>query len=400
MSSNVSISQHTLSFGCNILCRYATQKLYELLEKAAQPRHASGNACIKLCFFIEQCRKSKSPQIKDIAFSPKTCFDLFNFYIEWNEKNQHRSMRQILELVASLISLHPQQEIATSIKEIILERITSIISHRSSQPLVKPAFKSLECFLSKGAISLQNFIEAYGQSPISEEQWIKTEARESTRWDSFISEVFDWLALPDVSPAAGKCLVTLFGQLKDSSMESEELVAGHALSWQRWIRSGLTRNPDALENVKNYLFPPLFKLDRAGSLTFLEDLNKQKPISDLKDQELNAHFLLQLAAIEVGKKIGLVEETSKNSMQDDVNYAEANRHYPVPKFFQKGCQICLSTRRCDYLTTDQCLRYSSVTCLFGVDLVVFIHSAVQYEGSRIVTTKYGNSLCGYRCKIA
>jgi hypothetical protein len=208
------------------------------------------------------------------------------------------------------MSLQPQKEVAAPVKDLILERITSIISHRSAQPLVKPAFKSLECFLSKGTISLQNLVEIYDMGSVPQTHTSVTRNDELMRWDPFISQIFDWLSLPDVAPAAGKCLVTLFGQLKRYSEGSKQLVADHALSWQRWIRNALIKNPNALENVKNYLFPPLFKLDRAGSIAFLEDLNKQRPMSHLQDQELSAHSLLQLAAIDAGKKSGLVEEPS------------------------------------------------------------------------------------------
>jgi len=288
--------------------RITTEKLEELLGKAAQPRHASGNACIQLCYFIEQCRSSKSSQIQDIALSQKTCLEIFTFYIEWNEKNQNRSMRQVLELLASLIAQNTKKETSNSMKELILLRIISIVTHRAAQPLVKPAFKSLEYFLGKGTISPQDLLDVYETRAISDGSLHDGLAEQYMRWDSLISEVFDWMTLPDVSPAAGKCLVTLFGQLRESI---ESSLVNYALLWQQWIRLGLNRNPDALENVKNYLFPPLFKLDRSGSLAFLEELNQERPISDFQNQELNAHSLLQLAAMEVGKKAGLIEEPSE-----------------------------------------------------------------------------------------
>jgi hypothetical protein len=194
---------------------------------------------------------------------------------------------------------------------------------------VKPAFKSLECFLSKGTISPQNLVEVYQNGNISGASNIDTKWSMSTRWDYLISEIFDWLTFPDVSPAAGKCLVTLFGQLRIPSHSSLDPIVDHALLWQRWIRNGLAKDPDALENVKNYLFPPLFKLDRSGSLAFLEDLNNRKPMSDLKDQELNAHSLLQLAAIEVGKKAGLVEEPSTYSPTTVLSYTELERYHQI-----------------------------------------------------------------------
>src|SRR5438045_9435172 len=86
------------------LGRAATENFQKLLQEASQPRHATGNACVKLCYFIEQCSKSSSTNVRKVAFSYSTCLDLFSFYVESNEKNQHRSMRQVLELLAKLMA--------------------------------------------------------------------------------------------------------------------------------------------------------------------------------------------------------------------------------------------------------------------------------------------------------
>jgi hypothetical protein len=291
--------------------RLTRQKLENFFEKAAQPRHASGNACIKLCYFIEQCRSSRSSFIRDVAFSEKAALDLFNFYIEWNEKNQNRSMRQVLELVSSLIAKNPDATAATAVKTSILCRNMAIIAHQAAHPLVKPAFKSLECLLSKGTISTAELIDAYEKTSLeSISLGTEKDARE-TSWDNFFSGVFVWMILPDVSPAAGKFLVTVFRELRSHSVNSPNQPDHDIASWQRWIRKSLSKSPDALENFKNYLFPPLFKLDRPGSLAFLEDLNKQSLVWDMKGQEMDVHSLLRLAAIEMGKKAGLVEEPSK-----------------------------------------------------------------------------------------
>jgi len=225
-------------------------------------------------------------------------------------------MRRVLELLSSLISISLEEEILGSTKKSILQRLLSIITHQAAQALVKPAFKCLECFLSKGSISSNELIRTYQDQILIIRSRLVTHVEEfptNSQWDSLISEVFGWMTLPDVSPAAGKFLVTLFRELRRMSTDSDTRGIDHTILWQRWIRRGLSKNPGTLENVKNYLFPPLFKLDRPGSVSFLEDLSKQKPISGLHNEELDAHSLLQLAAIEVGKKSGLVEEPSKHS---------------------------------------------------------------------------------------
>jgi hypothetical protein len=249
--------------------------------------------------------------LRDIAFSKETGLSLFSFYIEWNEKNQHRSMRQVIELLSSLIDKNPDQQTKTAAKASILERSMSIFSHQAAQPLVKPAFKALECLLSKRTISTQELINAYKRHHGWETSSMKVPANTEadTAWDSFLAEVFEWMTLADISPATGKFLVTVFRELRSMCEGGSPL--SNTASWQRWIREGLRKQPEALENVKNYLFPPLFKLDRPGSLLFLEVLNTQSSVWDIKNQEFDAQSLLQLAAIETGKKSGLVEEPSK-----------------------------------------------------------------------------------------
>ncbi|OBT50818.1 hypothetical protein VE04_08320 [Pseudogymnoascus sp. 24MN13] len=280
----------------------ARDHLNVLIQDASQPRHMSGNSCTRLCYFLEQCRKSESPKLRDLAYSHETCRQLFDFYVEWNEKNQHRSMRQVLELLSSLISLNPNKEVSNGFKKESLERLLSIISHESAQPLVKPAFKVLECFVIKGTYNSSDLFEAYGH--ISGD----IEPTRESQWDKLVSEVFEWMSAPETCSAAAKFLVSLFGELKTSPIEGSEAAENYSIYWQRWIQQGLSKHPESLENVKNYLFPPLFKLDKPGSLQFLRNISANNAIDTVGNREVDSGATLFLSALEVGKKYGLVDD--------------------------------------------------------------------------------------------
>lgn len=225
-------------------------------------------------------------------------------------------MRQVIELLATLISVNPDQLEAQSIRIQILKRLLTILSHRSAQPLVKPGFKAMECLISKGTFSAVEVLDVYldnvkhqrnVKEPIS-----KSHTEDSTARDAFVSQIFDWMSLPDTAPAAGKLLVTFFQNLRTSPARGDpDIPEEHTFLWQRWIRQGLTIYPDSLENIKNYLFPPLFKLDRAGSVEFLQELSHSAKPSTFGEQEIDVQALLFLSAMEVGKKLGLVDEMSK-----------------------------------------------------------------------------------------
>lgn len=150
--------------------------------------------------------------------------------------------------------------------------------------------------------------------------------------------------LQDVSPSAGKFLVSLFKVSKELAPEKEnDETKAHTRLWQRWISEGLSKNPDALENIKNYLLPPLFKLDRVGSLAFLQDLNQKGPL-DMQGTNMESESLVHLSAIEVGKKAGLVEDSSKFLLQTHtMDDTDNNRCHIIFEARQEECRLYYST---------------------------------------------------------
>jgi hypothetical protein len=66
--------------------------------------------------------------------------------------------------------------------------------------------------------------------------------------------------------------------------------------------------PTLLESIKNYIFLPLFKVDRSEALQFLRRMNEDQAVYGTTELDLDFPALLQLAALETGKKVGLVEE--------------------------------------------------------------------------------------------
>ncbi|KAI1004258.1 hypothetical protein K3495_g3956 [Podosphaera aphanis] len=284
------------------------QSFINLLNKLSQRGLAStSNTCNGLCYFIEQCRNSKHPTLRRNIHSENICLALFTYYLEWSEKNQHRSMRRVLELVSTLILSNSDRQELETIKLSILKQCICTIGHEQSKPLVKPAFRSLEHLMRKGTISTSELITAYGKfSPTHMTGSSHFDKRHDSLWDSLVAEVFDWMSVPDISPIAGKFLVTIFCQTRNS--KSLLNVGIDITAWQTWIKRALEKEPDLLETLKNYLLPSLFSLDRTGSLEFLEDLNKEITFSQTQSEIVDSQALLKLAAFEVGKKTGLAEE--------------------------------------------------------------------------------------------
>ncbi|TQS37652.1 hypothetical protein Golomagni_01867 [Golovinomyces magnicellulatus] len=287
----------------------------DLLDKLSSTTLVSSESCNKFLHFIEQCKGSKSHNIQHSAFSEITCTRIFNFFIEFNEKNQNRCMRRALELVSKLIASSPDRTTTNIIKKNILDRCLSIIGHQSSRQLIKPSLRSLEYLLGKGTISIHELIKSFAETCLNRNVDHSVEIDiHDTIWNSLISEIFEWMSLPEVSQTAGKLLVTILRQVRNNIQNTHENETQFT-SWQVWLQKNLERKPDLLESIKNYLLPSLFSLDRYGSLGFLESLSTKIVDSQPRDKLADAQIVLRLAAFEVGKKIGLLEEEALITFQ-------------------------------------------------------------------------------------
>ncbi|CAK7233882.1 hypothetical protein SCUCBS95973_008746 [Sporothrix curviconia] len=299
----------------------------QLLANSAKSRVSSVNACAKLCGFVQHCatRPAEAGSLErqpnpatEWAFQASTTLRLFHFYIEWNEKDQHRSLKLVLDLVALLVVQNPNGPTRTALRDEILQTLVAIISRKSTRPLVKSSFGSLHYLLGKGVYQFEEVARAYSREMGDD---AATASQPSLAvWQRLVADMFAWMTLHYVCPVAGKFLVAVFTYLQTAASETDPpLFAEFTVErWLQWLRNGLSAHPTILEDVKLYFFIPFFKTDRARSLQLLEILNKNQLSTTIAESETAGASkgfdaaLLQLAALEVGKKAGLVDDPGLN----------------------------------------------------------------------------------------
>ncbi|KAM6526770.1 hypothetical protein FSOLCH5_002855 [Fusarium solani] len=272
-----------------------------LLEGASQPRGASGNSCVKLCGFVEQSSKSRSQDLRLWAFSRDVTIRLFDFYVEWNESDNHRSMKLVLDLIPQLIRRNPDEEAGQATKSAILDNLVSIVTGKSTKPLAKSAIKALDHLVTKNIVTLEEIRSSYVTL-----QQKDTSVKKLEVWKPFIFELFHWMTLHFVCPTAGRFIVCIYRGLR--RRDGETPVELTVETWHKWLLEAVNEEPSILESIKNYIFLPLFKADKAEALDFLKRMNEHEAVSAGAEIDLNLPALLQLAALEIGKKVGLVEE--------------------------------------------------------------------------------------------
>ncbi|KAL1888739.1 hypothetical protein Sste5346_009365 [Sporothrix stenoceras] len=285
----------------------------QLLANAAKSRVSSVNACAKLCGFVQHCAARAPSPVTEWAFRSSTALRLFHFYIEWNEKDQHRSLKLVLDLVALLVVQNLDAAARTTLRNEILQTLVAIVSRKSTRPLVKSSIGSLHYLLGKGVYEYEEVAQAYSREVGGSEDTPMEPSLDI--WCRLVADMFAWMTLHYVCPVAGKFLVAVFAYLQTATVSPEENSAPlfpqfTVELWLQWLRDGLAVHPGILEDVKLYFFIPFFKTDRARSLQLLEILNRNEVSSEKNNDTVGA--VLQLAALEVGKKAGLVDDPGLN----------------------------------------------------------------------------------------
>lgn len=286
----------------------------KLLQDASQSRqhHGNGQACVKLCSFVQQCAKSSDGALKQWAFTELLSRRLFHFYLEWYEHDPHRALRLVLDVLVLSSTSNPSPDTGRLVKEHVLETLVSIVARKSPRLLTKSGLQCLDHFLTKQAITLDDIARKYKEI----EPFLAASDMLSL-WKSFVFHLFSWMELPYVGPLAGKCSVHIFRALRNTTSTGPGLgLPGFTAElWLAWLQDGLARNPEILEDIKNYILVPIFKTDKIAAVDLLRAFSRIKPLTTAGQELSDQTFLLQLATLELGKKSGLVEEPSS---EDDV----------------------------------------------------------------------------------
>ncbi|KND95019.1 hypothetical protein TOPH_00464 [Tolypocladium ophioglossoides CBS 100239] len=285
--------------------------LFDLLvNEAAQPKSVSGQACVRLCGLVEQSSKSMSEELRTWAFSRDVTLELFNFFIDWNESDHHRSMKLVLDLIVQFIKRNPDKDDASTTKAYLLDALISIVIGRSAKPVAKSAIKTLDHFLSKGVFTLKDIHANY----VSHRQEL-AQSDDIEVWRMFMVDLLHWMRLHFVCPTSGRFIVCVYRGWRHADYAKP--TAPSLESWYQWLLDFLTEEPSLLESIKNYIFLPLFKADRVEGLRFLAKMNGDKVVSTASNLDMDIPALLQLAVLETGKKVGLVEEPGLD--EDEAN---------------------------------------------------------------------------------
>jgi len=236
---------------------------------------------------------------------------LFHFYLEWYEHDSLRALRLVLDFLAISAGQNPYPETERLLKENILQTLVCIAVRKYPRLLIKSGLQCLEYLVTKQALQLHDIARKYREMEPS-----LGNSTDLELWKSFTFHLFSWMELSYVGPLAGKCIVHVFRGLNGQEEKAGEDAGTSGFTvelWLSWLQDSLARRPDILEDIKNYVLVPIFKADKASALTLLQIFNRTEPLALSESELTDQAFMLQLAALELGKRFGLVEEPSKRT---------------------------------------------------------------------------------------
>lgn len=186
-----------------------------------------------------------------------------------------------------------------------------IITRKYPKLLTKSGLQCLDHFWTKRAFQLDDIARKLRDTEPSLATTSKLEL-----WRCFSFHLFSWMEQAYVGPLSGKCLVHVFRELvKEDSTTDQDSERFSVDLWLGWLKDALAQCPGILEDVKNYVLVPIFKTDKASALLLLQTFNRTEALTSSQGELTDGAFMLQLAALELGKRFGLVEEPSEFPMQ-------------------------------------------------------------------------------------
>jgi hypothetical protein len=231
--------------------------------------------------------------------------------MEWNETEQRRSRKPVIDLLSLLMTRNPDTCEADSSRQDILGSLVSIISGKSTRPLVKSAITVLDTLFIKQIFTLGEIATCYRAFKQPSAPY------DIALWRSFLGELFEWMKIHHTCPPAGKLIADIYSAFRQQESLSSPNTGSNRLTlalWGQWLLEVVSADLNLLEPIKTYVFLPIFKADRQDSIEFLRHMIQVRHKVDGTSEEPDIAAMLQLAALEAGKMMGLVEEPGELSL--------------------------------------------------------------------------------------
>lgn len=303
-------------------------------------------ACNALSAFLDAGLASKMERTRQLVLSSETWLAVYEVYLSRFEYAKPRPMKQVLLALMKLLVKQQQQAESRLIQSKVGDATIPSVILGEPRSRLRASLVSWEVFIRKNAISPFDLISLVRDWLLANhERWLpvfdedcKTLGIDTTHFINQASNNSDLdagsddaaakllvqglLTLAknvDVASLAGSVIAVFFQKIKAGSTSGHPLakVQNFSSIWVAPVKRIMLQNLDILESLSNYILHPLFTADSSGFHCFISQLPLKGLLTgDMADAPLE-EFILLFAALQMGKKIGLVHEDRKSLILAD-----------------------------------------------------------------------------------
>ena len=246
--------------------------------------------------FLELGILSSDSRLRDFCYASTTWIEVFGLFLSRSHNAKSKPLKQILLTLTKLLMRQPDTSAAISIKKHVITSTVTMIGEDSNESSVKPAFQTLQHFLSKGVIESTDIVnelarerfrrEGNGVDTSEEALWFSNSIFDFSPLcvkliENFTSSILEWLKYPDIAPIAGHLLHSFFKsfQYRSNQNHQEESLKNKLLLWTKPLTEFIKNEPSLLEICESHVLPGMLELNPNDTMTFLNTF----PLVDLKE---------------------------------------------------------------------------------------------------------------------
>lgn len=305
------------------------QSLIDTLSTASLSPGHSAEVCNATSAFIDAAAKSQCDAVKQLALSEHVWLSLFNVCLTRYEDAKPKPIKLILSSITALLAKAHQGTSRVSIQAAVADAILPSILLGEPQSRLKGSLVFLETFIRKGAILPSELISLLrGWLLKNEERWAANFSKDHEALSPFVSEHMLNITADNLSDELAKKIFVL-RLLIQTNNKTMAAPAGSLLAiliqkmkpetpaqklsemWVTIARRLALENVATLEELSSRLLLPLFTADPNGFKMFLGTLPLKSLVGGDMTDVPEAEYMVLFAALQIGKKINLVQEDCK-----------------------------------------------------------------------------------------
>lgn len=260
-----------------------------------------------LCTLIDQTSKSQHENVRATLWQANVWNRSLNLYLDQSPNARPKSAKSLLGSLSNVLRKSEGTSWVEYTKTELALQLVTAVSAKEMQRDSKAYLLLFTHFLSKNIISLDLVLSQV--QVVAQAQKITNDA------EALLSWVFQWITRGDLGSLLGQLIGVIMDNLDKSAPASapSTTISNDVLPvpiWSGPLNKTLSRDLENTEAYRAHIFPVLFKRSLPQYIAFLKQLGFEQLFTSTQDVKDHNPEEILYAALQTGKQLGLIEETT------------------------------------------------------------------------------------------